>query len=306
MARIAIAPVSRKLPKPPQTPQARIDAMSSDSPLGPRPEAAPRAAVAVSPAAAPHAAAAVSDARAAASRRNGARSHGPKSPAGKARSAQNALKHGLCAKKLLVLPEEDPAAFRALEAALLAELAPVGALQAVLARQIVSAAWRLARAERLEVEMFAERRVPIVPDHSPALAMIRDGNCSRSFETLLRYRAAAMAELLRCLRTLQALQAEARAAAGAAPTRRRRGRPIVPANGRRPDRRAGSVPHPLATRQGLVATAARPASVPTASPDPDKRFPETVMPLALASLRAATERTQAITPIQAAGLHGLS
>ena len=138
-------------------------------------------------------------------------------PAGKARSSQNALKHSLCAKKLLVLPEEDPAAFRALEAALLAELAPQGPLQAVLARQIVSAAWRLARAERLEVEIFAERRVPIVPDHSPGLAVIRDGNCSRSFETLVRYRGAVMAELLRCLRTLQTLQAEARAAAAELP-----------------------------------------------------------------------------------------
>jgi hypothetical protein len=266
--------------------------MSSDSPLGPRPEAAPRGAVAVS------------DARAAASRRNGARSRGPKTAAGKARSAHNALKHGLCARKLLVLPEEDPAAFRALEAALLAELAPKGALQAVLARQAVSAAWRLARAERLEVEMFAERRIPIVPDNSPGLAMIRDGNSSRSFETLLRYRAAAMAEFTRCLRALEALRAEARAAEGAAPARRRRGRPIVPANGRRPDRRAVRVPHPLATRRHLVATAARPAIVPTASPDPDKRFPETVMPMVLASLLAATERTQAITPNQLSGLQG--
>jgi hypothetical protein len=48
-------------------------------------------------------------ARALASRQNGARSRGPRTAAGKARSAQNALKHGLCAKKLLVLREEDPA-----------------------------------------------------------------------------------------------------------------------------------------------------------------------------------------------------
>jgi hypothetical protein len=82
-------------------------------------------------------------ARALASRQNGARSRGPKTAAGKARSAQNALKHGLCAKKLLVLREEDPAEFQALEAALLAELAPVDALQAVLAQRVVSAAWRL-------------------------------------------------------------------------------------------------------------------------------------------------------------------
>jgi hypothetical protein len=40
------------------------------------------------------------------------------------------------------------------------------------------------------------------------LALIRDGNGTRSFETLLRYRGAAMAEFWRALKTLKALQAE--------------------------------------------------------------------------------------------------
>jgi hypothetical protein len=163
------------------------------------------------------AAGAVSAARAAASRQNGARSRGPVTPEGKARSSQNALKHGLCARQCLVLAEEDPEAFCALEAALLAELAPKGALQTVLALQIVSAAWRLHRADRLEGEIFAERRIPIVEEGGPGLQMIRDGNCSRSFDTLVRYRGAALAELTRCLKTLRALQAEAQAGDGAAP-----------------------------------------------------------------------------------------
>jgi hypothetical protein len=93
--------------------------------------------------------AALVPARAAASRTNGARSRGPKTPEGKARSAQNALKHGLCAQRFVVLGDEDLAAFEALEAALMAELAPQGALQAILARRIVAATWRLERAERL-------------------------------------------------------------------------------------------------------------------------------------------------------------
>ena len=41
------------------------------------------------------------------------------------------------------------------------------------------------------------------------MALIRDGNGTRSFETLLRYRGAAMAEFWRALKTLKALQAEA-------------------------------------------------------------------------------------------------
>jgi hypothetical protein len=43
---------------------------------------------------------------------------------------------------------------------------------------------------------------------NPGLALIRDGNATRSFETLMRYRSAAMAELMRALKTLKALQAE--------------------------------------------------------------------------------------------------
>ncbi len=155
--------------------------------------------------AAPRAAGPVSNARAEASRRNGARSRGPKTEQGKARSAQNALKHGLRAQQHLVLPEEDPGEFVNLEAALVEELAPVGVLQTVLARRVAVAAWRLARADRIEAELFEERRIA---DGGLGLALIRDGNGTRSFETLLRYRGAAMAEFWRALKTLKALQAE--------------------------------------------------------------------------------------------------
>jgi hypothetical protein len=119
-------------------------------------DAAPRAAVALS-------------GRAEASRKNGAKSRGPKTQEGKARAARNALRHGLRAQKYLVLPEEDAAEFAALEAALLAELAPVGALQTVLARRVAVAAWRLARADRLEVELFEERGYC---NASPGLALL--------------------------------------------------------------------------------------------------------------------------------------
>jgi hypothetical protein len=147
-----------------------------------------------------------SSARAEASRKNGAKSRGPKTPEGKARSAQNALKHGMRAQKHVLLPDEDVAGFTALEAALTEEMAPVGALQSILVGRIARAVWRLDRAERLEIEVFEARRYG---DAGAGLALIRDGNGSRSFETLLRYRGAAQAELWRALRTLKALQAEA-------------------------------------------------------------------------------------------------
>ena len=155
--------------------------------------------------AAPRAAVPVSSARAEASRKNGAKSRGPKTLEGKARSARNALKHGMRAQNYVVLPDEDVAEFAALEAALIEELAPVGALQVVLARRVVVAAWRLARADRIEVELFEQRGYNAA---GPGLALIRDGNGTRSFETLLRYRGVAMAEFWRALRTLKELQAE--------------------------------------------------------------------------------------------------
>jgi hypothetical protein len=155
-------------------------------------------------AAPPRAAVAASNARAEASRRNGAKSRGPKSAEGKARSAQNAIKHGMRALKYVVLPDESAADFHAFEEAIVDELAPVGALQAVLARRVAVAAWRLARADRMEVELFEERRWE---DAGVGMALIRDGNGTRSFETLMRYRSAAMAEFMRALRTLKALQA---------------------------------------------------------------------------------------------------
>jgi hypothetical protein len=72
--------------------------------------------------------------RSEASRRNGAKSCGPKTPEGKARSARNALKHGLRdAQKFVVVGDEKAVEFAALEAALADELVPDGALQSLLA-----------------------------------------------------------------------------------------------------------------------------------------------------------------------------
>jgi hypothetical protein len=152
----------------------------------------------------------LSAARAEASRRNGAKSRGPNTPEGKARSAQNALKHGLRAEKFVLLHDEDADQFEAMADALADDLAPVGALQALLARRLVVAAWRLERADRIERELFSLRAERDERGFGRlGLALVRDGNGSRSFDTLLRYRGSAMAELWRALRALKALQAQA-------------------------------------------------------------------------------------------------
>ncbi|MCC2664141.1 MAG: hypothetical protein K0S35_2063 [Geminicoccaceae bacterium] len=220
--------------------------------------------------------AAVSSARAAASRKNGARSRGPRTAEGKARSARNALKHGLRAEKYVVLPDEDRDEFAALEAAFIDELAPAGALQRILAGRVARAAWRLMRADRLEVELFEERGGG---DRGVGLALVRDGNGTRSFETLLRYRGAAQAELWRALRTLKALQAEQSAtppARAAAPAAVLRLQPKVAPTGtttlRAPTRGAGAgEPHenPIEPKADGILGESGPAS----SPDEPEQLP---------------------------------
>ena len=189
-------------------------------------------------------------ARAEASRRNGARSRGPNTPEGKARSAQNALRHGLRAHKFVVVGDEKAAEFAALEAALVDELAPEGTLQGLLAGRIARAAWRLERAERIEADLFAREMI----DRSFGLALIRDGNGARAFDTLLRYRGTALAELWRALRLLKALQAEpapALPAPDAAPEK-----PIEPEGRGTPDETAPrAADEPEAAPQACTAAA---------------------------------------------------
>jgi hypothetical protein len=151
-------------------------------------------------------AALLSPGRAAASRKNGAKSRGPKTPEGKARASRNALKHSLRAEQFIVVEGESAEAFAAFEAALVDDLAPLGAMQTLLVGRIVRAAWRLERAERIEAELFARA---MFAEGDLGLALIRDGNGARAFDTLLRYRGTAQAEFSRALRLLKALQAEA-------------------------------------------------------------------------------------------------
>ncbi|MFN0167601.1 MAG: hypothetical protein ACKV22_14320, partial [Bryobacteraceae bacterium] len=58
-----------------------------------------------------------------ANRANARKSTGPKTPAGKVRSSQNALRHGLASRQI-VLNTEDEAAFQALYAEFLDEYQP--------------------------------------------------------------------------------------------------------------------------------------------------------------------------------------
>jgi hypothetical protein len=126
--------------------------------------------------------------RAVASRLNGAKSRGPKTRAGKARAARNAVKHGLRANHPVVLGHEEAAAYAALERTLIAELAPEGALETVIAQRIARAVWRLERADRIETDLLDHSfsREPLGAGLGRIL--VRDRHGPKAIDTLIRYR----------------------------------------------------------------------------------------------------------------------
>ena len=111
-------------------------------------------------------------------RRNGARSRGPVTPAGKARSARNATRHGLCARTLVLEDGADALALAELRAALFARWQPLDAAEAHLVEELVFAAWREVRLRAVEDAVLVQAATGAAPP--PGLP---------SLATLLRYRA---------------------------------------------------------------------------------------------------------------------
>ena len=96
-----------------------------------------------------------------ANRNNSQKSTGPRTDEGKAVVSQNAVKHGLFAAEA-VITGENPADYELYHDQYLAELKPVGMTESMMAERIVSLAWRLRRAERMQnqtIEYMIERHV---------------------------------------------------------------------------------------------------------------------------------------------------
>ena len=88
-----------------------------------------------------------------ANRRNAAKSTGPKSVAGKAIVARNAMTHGLRAQHVLIDGESEEE-FEQFREAMIAYYKPVGILEDILAAKIVVGVWRFWRARRIENEIM--------------------------------------------------------------------------------------------------------------------------------------------------------
>ena len=75
---------------------------------------------------------------------NGAQSHGPTSPEGKARSARNAEKHGMYSSAV-VLSHESQEEFALLQERYYQRFHPASQPEADLVDQMIAATWRLRR-----------------------------------------------------------------------------------------------------------------------------------------------------------------
>ena len=87
--------------------------------------------------------------RAEAARRNGAKSRGPVTPEGKARSAQNSIRHGLTSRSIPLANESEPRCAAMLDA-YTAQFQPPNVVEEDLVEELVAAKWRQRRAMALQ------------------------------------------------------------------------------------------------------------------------------------------------------------
>ena len=90
-----------------------------------------------------------------ANRQNAQKSTGPKTAEGKGAVSLNAVKHGLFAAEAVVMGE-NPGDYELFRNEMLAELAPSGMVESMLAERVVSLSWRLKRAERMQNQVIED------------------------------------------------------------------------------------------------------------------------------------------------------
>ena len=157
-------------------------------------------------------------------RRNAQRSTGPKTQSGKARSSQNAVRHGLTAETVIE-PLEDPADYRGFERAVTAGYDAETAVERELVLRLASLLWRLRRATSVETGLLQvqyeastapDPALPKLPcvvieifqsgrELAPCFVRLADLD-NGIFERLGRYEAALWRQVRQAIFTLQHLQ----------------------------------------------------------------------------------------------------
>jgi hypothetical protein len=140
-----------------------------------------------------------SPAQLAANAANAQYSTGPRTPEGKTRSSQNASKHGLTAREVIIAAGEQEE-FHDLLADYEADVKPQGAIQQTLFNQLVAAAWNLRRIGRMESELCGEA------SHQELLA---NHDLQNQLDRLARHHTRIERCFHRCLKQLKTLQTNA-------------------------------------------------------------------------------------------------
>ena len=140
------------------------------------------------------------EARQIANAANARLSTGPRTEEGKARSSQNARKHGLTSAQI-VLPFEDREEFEELQAEYRADVRPHGALQETLFDQLVASSWKLRRLLRMEMAL--------TDSAAHFLDLIENEVLAKQLDRLARHRTCIERTFARALRELKALQTDA-------------------------------------------------------------------------------------------------
>jgi hypothetical protein len=132
-------------------------------------------------------------------RANAQKSTGPRTAAGKARSAMNALTHGLRAE---TPRDEADVADRARRAALLMEtFAPTDAFETALVHRMAAAFQRLERADHLESQAFDS--AVMLKEPTPGAIITQQQRVQAGFSAINRYRATAQQDLFNAYRMLE-------------------------------------------------------------------------------------------------------
>jgi hypothetical protein len=140
----------------------------------------------------------ISQAHSDAARINGAKSHGPVTPEGKARSSQNGRIHGFTASRIVFNTPEEQEDYDALVSDYSTNLKPKGPVELDIFHQLIHAAWRLRNLAIADAALYEKA------GGDPVLC--EDPNIEKRLALLHRYRTAADRAYHRALNQLKALQ----------------------------------------------------------------------------------------------------
>jgi len=125
-------------------------------------------------------------------RANGAKSRGPVTPEGRARSAANSLRHGFASSSVLIAGESDQD-FQLLHAEFRDQFQPRSGVEANLVEVMVIARWRLRRLLSIETRLFdlemkaRSKAKAMEPEDRLALAFKKLSDHGNSLTLLIRY-----------------------------------------------------------------------------------------------------------------------